>query len=151
MEELGRQREAITSKNHALNEVLAKVEEQRRHIAAAIHENVQRAIMPLLQKLRRRAEPETEAIIDQLDHELADITAPFADQLTRRYHSLTPTEIRICNLIRRGMSSKEIASAEGITAGTVSVHREHIRRKLQLTNSKVNLATFLRNMSDDRG
>jgi PAS domain S-box-containing protein len=150
-EDLRRQQAAVEAKNIALREVLDKVEEQRRRIAASIHENIQRNIAPLIDRIEAKASGELQPMVRQLARELDDIAAPFTDRLAREFQSLTPTELRICNLIRRGLSSKEIAAAEGITSGTVSVHREHIRRKLRLTNTKVNLATYLRNMSDASG
>jgi DNA-binding CsgD family transcriptional regulator len=56
---------------------------------------------------------------------------------------MTPTEIAICNMIRNGMRTKEIAEMRGISEATINRHREKIRRKLKITNQDVNLATFL--------
>lgn len=141
--DLQRQQETIEAKNIALHEVLERVEEHRSRIAGTIHENIQRNIAPLIDRLAERVAPDVRPTVEQLAQELAEIVAPYTEQLAREFESLTPAELRICNMIRRGLSSKDIAAAEGITAGTVSVHREHIRRKLNLTNTKVNLTTFL--------
>jgi DNA-binding CsgD family transcriptional regulator len=56
---------------------------------------------------------------------------------------LTPVEVQTCNMIKNGLSTKEIAKLRGISPATVSRHREHIRKKLGITNKKVNLATYL--------
>jgi DNA-binding CsgD family transcriptional regulator len=56
---------------------------------------------------------------------------------------MTPTEIAICNMIRNGMHTKEIAEARSVSEATINRHREKIRRKLKITNQDVNLATFL--------
>jgi len=56
---------------------------------------------------------------------------------------LTPTEVNICNLIRNGLQTKEIARMRGVSTATIKRHREHIRRKLKIANSDVNLATYL--------
>jgi DNA-binding CsgD family transcriptional regulator len=46
-------------------------------------------------------------------------------------------------MIRSGMRTKEIAQIRGVSAATINRHREHIRRKLKITNSDVNLVTYL--------
>ena len=57
--------------------------------------------------------------------------------------SLTPTEIKICNMIRNGMRTKDIAKIQGVSMATINRHREHIRQKLEITNQEINLTTFL--------
>ncbi len=78
-----------------------------------------------------------------LQTNLEEITSPFIRQLSFSYHSLTPTEIAICNMIRSGMHTKKIADMRGVSAATINRHRENVRRKLNITNKDVNLATFL--------
>ena len=56
---------------------------------------------------------------------------------------MTPTEIAICNMVRNGMRTKEIARMRGVSEATINRHREKIRSKLKLTNQDVNLVTFL--------
>ena len=81
--------------------------------------------------------------MDILQTNLEEITSPFINQLSRSYQSLTPTEIGISNMIRNGMQTKEIAESRGVSAATIKRHREKIRRKLNITNQDVNLATLL--------
>jgi DNA-binding CsgD family transcriptional regulator len=66
----------------------------------------------------------------------------FIHTLRKKYSALTPTEIRICLLIHLNFSIKEIADILFISAGTVKQHRNHIRKKINLT-SHDNLASFL--------
>jgi DNA-binding CsgD family transcriptional regulator len=67
-------------------------------------------------------------------------------KLSGIHHALTQTEINICNMIRNGMRTKEIAELRGVSVATIHRHREHIRRKLKITNSEVNLETLLKSM-----
>ncbi len=46
-------------------------------------------------------------------------------------------------MIRSGLTTKEVARMRHVSPATVSRHREHIRRKLGLTNKDINLATYL--------
>lgn len=81
--------------------------------------------------------------VELLRTNLEEIASPFVNRLSNTYFSLSPTEISICNMIRSGLRTKEIARMRGVTAATIDRHREHIRRKLKITNSEVNLMTYL--------
>lgn len=59
-------------------------------------------------------------------------------------NSLTEREIQIINLIKEGLSSKEIASSLNISLKTVEVHRHNVLKKLKLKNS-ASLVNFINN------
>ena len=59
-------------------------------------------------------------------------------------NSLTEREIQIINLIKEGLSSKEIASNLNISLKTVEVHRHNVLKKLKLKNS-ASLVNFINN------
>jgi RNA polymerase sigma factor (sigma-70 family) len=50
-------------------------------------------------------------------------------------NQLSEREIEVINLIRDGMSSKEIADKLGISIKTVEVHRHNILKKLKVKNT----------------
>lgn len=52
--------------------------------------------------------------------------------LMKQYPQLTSAEVKVCSLIRLGLSSKEIADELCVSKRTIDNHREHIRKKLQL-------------------
>lgn len=137
------EREALQNMNIALREVLARAREEKADLAGEIQANIDKVVVPLLDSL------EAEVRSDQRDHvrllrrNLEEITSPFADKLSKAFMSLTPAEIQVCDMIRRGLATKEIARLRKISQATVSRHREHIRSKLGLTNKTVNLATYL--------
>lgn len=57
-------------------------------------------------------------------------------------NALTEREIQIINLIKEGLSSKEIATHLAISLKTVEVHRHNILKKLKLKNS-ASLVNFI--------
>lgn len=65
-------------------------------------------------------------------------------QSTDLFSKLTLRELQIARMISEGKSSKEIASELDISAGTVVLRRNHIRKKLGLVNTKRNLAVYLK-------
>ena len=137
------ERKALQESNNALRIVLARIEQEKQEIHRDIKMNVEKILMPILHALALQLPPAQIRYVEMLQTNLEEITSPFVSQLSRSYHSMTPTEIAICNMIRNGMRTKEIAEMRGISEATINHHREKIRRKLKITNQDVNLATFL--------
>ena len=141
--QLSLERKALQESNTALRIVLARIEQEKQEIHRDIKTNVEKILMPILQALTLQLSPAQTKYVEMLQTNLEEITSPFVSQLSRSYHSMTPTEITICNMIRNGMRTKEIAEMRGISEATINRHREKIRRKLKITNQDVNLTTFL--------
>jgi DNA-binding CsgD family transcriptional regulator len=137
------ERQAIQESNTALRVVLARIEQEKEEVQQDIKTNVEKVLIPILEALALQLPPAQLNYAEMLRTNLEEITSPFISQLSSSYHSLTPTEIAICNMIRNGARTKEIAQMRGVSAATVNRHREHIRRKLDITNSDTNLATYL--------
>jgi DNA-binding CsgD family transcriptional regulator len=137
------ERKALQESNNALRIVLARIEQEKQGIHRDIKMNVEKILMPILHALALQLPPAQIRYVEMLQTNLEEITSPFISQLSRSYHSMTPTEIAICNMIRNGMRTKEIADMRGVSEATVNRHREKIRRKLKITNQDINLATFL--------
>ena len=137
------EREALQESNTTLHTVLTRIEQEKQEIHRDIKMNVDRILTPILHALSLQLSPIQRKYVDMLQTNLEEITSPFISQLSHSYHSMTPTEIAICNMIRNGMRTKEIAEMRGVSEATVNRHREKIRRKLKITNKDVNLATLL--------
>lgn len=60
----------------------------------------------------------------------------FSAILLQQYPKLTPTEVKICSLLRQNMRSKEIAAIIFVNAKSVDNHRISIRRKMALHRSE---------------
>jgi DNA-binding CsgD family transcriptional regulator len=58
--------------------------------------------------------------------------------------SLSPMELRIAMMIKKGFSTDEIARLMCISPFTVKTHRRNIRKKLNIRNSDINLASYLK-------
>ena len=108
---------------------------------AASAAKIRFAVLPILDALRQELPGQQRGYVELLRQNLREITSPFADHLSRRFAMLTPTEIQVCDMIRRGLPSKTIAHMRHVSVATVNRHREHICRKLGLTGRGVNLAT----------
>jgi len=141
--QLSLERKALQESNAALRLVLARIEQEKQEIRRDIKMNVEKILIPILHALAVQLPPAQAKYVEMLQTNLDEMTSPFISQLSLSYHSMTPTEIAICNMIRNGMRTKEIADMRGVSESTINRHRERIRRKLNITNHDVNLATFL--------
>jgi len=137
------ERKALQESNVALRSVLARIEEEKKEIYMDVQENVDKILMPILHELTFHLPKTQRQYAEILRTNLEDITSPFVSRLSQHYLSLTATEVKICNMIQNGLQTKEIARIRGVSAGTINRHREHIRRKLKITNSDINLMTYL--------
>ena len=137
------ERKTLQESNTAMRVVLARIEKEKQEIYHDIKTNIDKVLMPILQTLALQLPPTQLKYVEMLKTNLEEIASPFIGQLSHSYHSMTPTEIAICNMIRSGMRTKEIAGMRSISQATVNRHREKIRHKLRITNQNVNLATFL--------
>lgn len=133
----------LEKKNIALAEVLERVRSERAAMERRIAANVRRLIMPLVSRLKQgEGRPDGE-LVEVLEANLLSITSGFGSAIGDRTLSLTPRELEICNLIKGGLSSKEIAGILSISSRGVEAHRRNIRKKLGLINKSINLATCL--------
>lgn len=134
---------ALKEKNITLKEVLNQIEKEKQQIAVQTQSNVDRVLMPILNKLEEKMLSENRIYATLLRNSLEEITHPFINNVETRFSKLAPREIEICNMIRNGLSSKEIASALNTSVGTVFNQRKTIRKKLGIANDDINLSSFL--------
>ena len=141
------ERRALQEANTALKTLMSRIEEEKREIYKQIRDNVEKVLLPILHELTWAVPGPKKKYVELLKDNLEDITAPFISRISQKYRSLTPTEIQICNLIRSGLRTKEIAEMRNISPATISRHRERIRRKLGIAGKDVNLVTHLQMIS----
>jgi tetratricopeptide (TPR) repeat protein/DNA-binding CsgD family transcriptional regulator len=113
-----------------------------------------------VQQIKTSLDPETTRKLDIMVKDL-EITLPdhawqefetrfemvhqgFFNRLLEQYPGLTPTELKICSLLRLNMSTKDIALLTNRSIGTVDNIRSSIRKKLNL-DADANLTCFLLN------
>ncbi len=143
-------RAALQESNTALRRVLSQIEEEKGEVHEAIADNVDKILMPVLRALDGEIPAQQKKYTALLRKHLEDISSPFINRLTAAFGVLTPLEVEICNLIRDGLTTKEIAQFRHVSPRTIAKQRERIRQKLQLKGEETNLATHLRMFSADQ-
>jgi len=130
--------------NVALKILLQHREEDKREIEEKMLQKVEKLVFPYLDKLKTSmSELEESAYIEIIESNLKEIIVPFSISLSGNLSKLTPAEIQIADLIRKGKTTKEIAELLKLSPTTIATHRQNIRKKLALTNKKKNLQTIL--------
>ncbi len=69
---------------------------------------------------------------DRFDTQFKAAHPEFTQKLTTAYPTLTPTELRICTLVRMNLRSDEIARLFCLSERTIESHRYKIRKKMDL-------------------
>jgi DNA-binding CsgD family transcriptional regulator len=149
--ELLAQRERLEETNIALRVLLRQRDEDKNRIEETIYTNVDRLVLPYVQKLLQGQLSEKQRTLTEvIDMNLRDIISPFLRSLTALNLLLTPQEIEVAHMVRSGRTSKEIAEVLGISVSGVDFHRKRLRQKLGLTNSTTNLRSFLLSLENER-
>lgn len=137
------EQKALAEKNIALKEVLQQVESEKKSVEHHFAKNVERILLPIIEKLRKKSSGLEKEYINLLEKNLKDIASPFLEKLSVKYSRLTPRELEVSNMIKNGLSSKEIAGFLNISTLTVHRYREYIRKKMGIANKNINLASYL--------
>jgi len=142
-QELETERLALKNMNIALKEVLTKIEDEKDEIGKSLQHNVNKIIMPIVYALENDIPPQNKGYVNLLKQFLDEITSPYISKLSNIFSNLTLTEIQICNMIKSGLSTKEVAKLRGVSFSTISRHRENIRNKMGIKNKDINLHSYL--------
>ncbi|MBU1231722.1 MAG: PAS domain-containing protein [Proteobacteria bacterium] len=134
----------IQDVNVALNVLLKKMEQDKIELEQKITDNITRLVIPYLEKLQNlNLNAKHRIIVEMLAANLQELTASFSHTVSLGMDKLTPTELQIANLVKHGKTTKDIAELMHLAPGTISIHRKNIRRKLGISQHKVNLQAYL--------
>jgi DNA-binding NarL/FixJ family response regulator len=132
--------ERLLETNRAFSTLAQNLDLEKKEIERQIGVKIKNNILPLVAKLQTDAKYNLEVdMLYQILWELASgITSPNSS-----LGILSTAELRVASLIERGLTNEEIAEKLCISLDTVKTHRKHIRKKMKITNSSVNLKSLL--------
>jgi PAS domain S-box-containing protein len=141
----------LESANQALKAMLDHREAEQKAVEANIFSHLEKMILPFLQKARQgRLDPATANYLDLAVSNLKGLLRGSETGLHAHYHRLSPTEIKVAELVRQGQRTKQIATTLRLAPSSVASYRKSIRRKLDLSNAKVNLRAFLTSLAEKK-
>jgi PAS domain S-box-containing protein len=130
--------------NTALKVLLQKREDDIGEVEHRFFLNVKKLVTPYVEKMKQTDLDDRQiTFLKIIESNLEDVMSSFSRTLSAKYSNLTFQETQIANLVRQGMSTKEIADIFNLSERTVDVHRLNIRKKMGLIGKKVNLRSYL--------
>ena len=134
--------------NAALRVLLKGRDEDRSALEESLLQNLHDLVLPCIEKLKTgKLQQRQRGVLEILETNLRDITAPMMRAVTMQHLRFTPAEISVASCIRHGKSTREIAELLQLSIKTVHFHRENIRKKCGIRNKKMNLRTFLASLA----
>lgn len=141
---LREQSEELMESNTALKVLLKQNENEKRLMEEKILSNVNKLILPYIERLKRRmAMSDDLPYLNILEENVKEIVSPFSIRMSSAFICLTPKELQVANLIKEGRENKEVAELLNMSLETVKTHRQNIRKKLNIYAKKVHLRTYL--------
>lgn len=134
--------------NEALKRLLDQREIEKKAIEQTMVGNLKRFVFPYLDALAQLSmKAEARTYLDIIRTNIQQLISPVSKSLSGAYSDLTPTEVKVADLIRQGQPTKAIAALLNTSPSTVEKHRNKIRKKFGILNKNKNLQTFLNSLT----
>ena len=141
--ELRSKNTSLEETNIALKVLIRQQEKNKEDLEKNVLFNVEKLIMPTLARLKNKAsDHNTKTSLDILESSLNHIVSPFLPKYANHISKLTPSQIQVANLIKQGMTTKEIARHLNLSPATIAAQRQNIRKRLKVP-TKTSLRAFL--------
>jgi DNA-binding response OmpR family regulator len=140
LEQVQCQKEELIEANAALRIMLRQRDLEKNELKSSLTTRFFKEIAPYLEKLKQGQLQEAQKhYLDIITMNLENIFNPASQGRSFTHKPFTEMETRIVNLMKQKKTSKEIAQLLQVSTGTIQTHRENIRKKLQITNTKKSL------------
>jgi PAS domain S-box-containing protein len=130
--------------NAVMKGLLKRISEDKSALEDKVMASIQELVYPHLENLKKKLpDDQLRDYVDILDSNLKEIIAHLSDKVSTTYSNLTPTEIRVANLIKQGENTAEIAARLNLSPEAVETSRDNIREKFGIKNDKTDLKEYL--------
>lgn len=145
--QLAAQTQKLQKLNDALSVLLEHREKKLETLRLNMWETLEKLVFPYLQDLAMsHLQEDQKTLLEIIHNHLADISSSFTRTLSTWKEKLSPTEIRVADLVKNGKTTKEISALLKVSPAAISFHRANIRNKLGIANRKVNLVRYLESL-----
>lgn len=128
---------SLMKKTEMLTELYHKIVQFEKE---ATQDETRHALKRVEKELQKTSEEDT---LKEFSLRFKEIHKDFYDTLLKRFPDLTPSDLKLCAFLRLNMTTKEISELTGQRLNTLENARYRLRLKLGISNSEVNLVTFL--------
>ncbi len=141
---LKRQKTLLARKSVALGELVKQIEWAKRQVMNNVIANAEELLLPLLNKMQLAGA--SRKYITLMRHTIRKIASGFGMAISKAKRQMTAREIEISNMIRSGLSCKEISELLHISHRSAEWHSHNIRKKLGIIGKKVGLKDVLKKL-----
>ncbi|MBI9101854.1 MAG: helix-turn-helix transcriptional regulator [Spirochaetales bacterium] len=134
---------ALEVKNITLSEIMKHIELNKNQEKEKIQIYLETLVLPYIEKLK--FEIGSNPYLELIEMSLKNLTSS-EDTLLKKYSILSQREIEICNLLKTGMSSKDVGKKLTLSSQTIDKHRANIRKKLGISGKKENMISYLKSI-----
>lgn len=106
----------------------------------AVQSETKFALNQLVNKIKSNA---SQSNWEEFELRFSNVYESFYEKLNQLHPNLSPQDKRICALIRLNLSTKEMANITKTSVKSIENNRTRLRKKLGLTNSKMDLTKYL--------
>ena len=143
---LERLNQELFETNKAVTVLARNIERSRQDTEISLNHQIASKILPTLGEIKRAKSLDSlKSSLDVLETQIRALSNESPSD-SEQLHRLTPSEMKISSMIKNGFSNRDIADKLNISLHTVKTHRRNIRKKLELINLDVNLATYLKSL-----
>lgn len=150
---LANQRIKIKRMEKVIRGLIKFIPKEHHRVKKQIQLAIEQLLLPLLERLKAEfVNPMKDTFnvnrmtVELLEKTINQFTTVYGGKAADRLLKLTQKELEICNLIRQGFATKEIAGYLNLSRRTVENHRNNICKKLGLVENKVKLSNYLKNL-----
>jgi PAS domain S-box-containing protein len=151
-EELEKVKKETAEINAAITVLLKYQESNKAQSQQALYREVEETILPFLKKLKGASTGRVQSskLLGVIETNLLQLVSTYGrtGPAPAALRLLTPLETQVASMVKQGLPTKSIANTLRISEGTVSIHRNHIRKKLGLNKTPDNLQTYLKTLLD---
>lgn len=130
------QRELVSKSTHLASEseILTRFREELKDI---LSESTEASV--ILRKIKEKVIeiPMSAVNWEEFDRHFHDAHPDFTKNLLDRFPDLTPMELKVCSLLKVGLTSKEIAHILVLSERSIENHRYRIRKKLGIGETNI--------------
>ncbi|MBF0299000.1 MAG: helix-turn-helix transcriptional regulator, partial [Oligoflexia bacterium] len=136
--------------NVTLKNILQELKTQKDEQMLELQKQYNEVVIPLIGKLKRDKSAD-ESVIECLEDRLNEILGINKTPNAISFFKFTVAESKVLKLLQKGFIAKEIAENMHINISTVYKHQNHIRKKLGITESNMQLRSHLQNILFSEG
>lgn len=130
--------------NQAVSVLAKNIDRKKEELEKKVFNICNSKLIPILKRLQKdvfckKKEADLELIINYLDEIIRE--TPLINNISSH---LTEQEMRVAMLIKKGLTSQQIADMLCISPNTVKTHRKNIRKKMKIDHKDINLVSYLK-------